>query len=142
MESNIPHAQRSLPCVSRTLIDSFCPLQMWSQILRILIFHPLYSNRSRSDERALYLRPDRKFADEAIVLGTRGIPLSHIKASSYKPTGRNRVVVIAIQFYITAFARALAALPAFPPAQGQTLSSAHRERNSARHNKKCRMSGG
>ena len=57
--------------MARTLLDSFCPLQMWSQILRILIFHPLYSNRSRSDERALYLRPDRRLADEAIVLGTR-----------------------------------------------------------------------
>src|SRR5258708_1236360 len=58
-ESSIQHALRTRQCVARTSIDSFRPLQMLSQIQRILIFHPLCSNPVQSYAHIRYLLPDR-----------------------------------------------------------------------------------
>src|ERR1700730_4087020 len=71
LESNIPHAVRSLRCVARSLINNFRQVQMRLQTQRIPIFHPLCSNLAESDERILCLRPDRKSAGVAIVEETR-----------------------------------------------------------------------
>src|SRR5580700_5392603 len=88
--------------VARTLIGSFCPIQMLSQTLRIQIFHPLCSNRVQSDKRIQYLQPDRKSAGVASVEETRAYPcprLARVRAD--QPDGRVSWSY-AIYIYITA----------------------------------------
>src|SRR5258707_15816155 len=73
-ESSIQHALRTRQCVARTSIDSFRPLQMLSQIQRILIFHPLCSNPVQSYAHIRYLLPDRISVGGASAEETRAFP--------------------------------------------------------------------
>src|SRR6266404_5727467 len=103
LESNIPHALRSLRCVARNLICNCRPVQMRLQTLRNPIFHPLCSNLSQSDERILCLRPGRKSAGVAIVEETHAYlcpKLARVHVSQLDGTESRSY---AIQFYITAF---------------------------------------
>src|ERR1700730_7985218 len=74
LESNTPRALRSQPCVARISINSCPPIERWSQILRILIFHLACSNHGQSGERTLCLPPGRRSAGEASVEETRAFP--------------------------------------------------------------------
>src|SRR6266436_2597332 len=102
-ESSIQHASRSLLCVARTLIDSLCPIQMLSQTLRILIFHPLCSNRAQSDKRIQYLQPDRKSAGVASVEETRAYPCPRLARVRADQRDGRVSRSYAIYIYITAF---------------------------------------
>src|SRR5260221_12280982 len=102
-ESSIQHASRSLQCVARTLIESFCPIQMLSQTLRILIFHPLRSNRAQSDKRIQYLQPDRKSAGVASVEETGSYPCPRLARVRADQRDGRVSWSYSIYIYITAF---------------------------------------
>src|SRR5690242_10349166 len=73
-ESSTPRALKSPPCAARTSTNNCYPLERSIQILRILTFHLVCSNRGQSGVRSLRLLPDRKSVGQASVEEIRASP--------------------------------------------------------------------